>query len=86
MSFDKVFPETGILHTDCWEFIETRGKFIRFVKRMTEIDNYAKFDYKMAEKECKKYDLPFVDVSWNCEKVLKETADRILEIKEQKDD
>lgn len=149
MAFDKVFPETGILHTDCWDFVQTSEKFIKFLKRMTEIDNYAKFDYKMAldlyhitpkdfsenmdrnlcdiyflgypnisveekfqqirkfdtefdwtskstddvvlehltkyieiskwlEKECKKYDLPFVDVSWNREKVLDETVDRIL--------
>lgn len=152
MSFDKVFPEMGILHTDCWDFTETSTKFIPFVKRMTE----AQFDYKVAscdykmvldlyhitpkdfsenidrnlcdiyflgypnisveekfqqirkfdtesdwtsqsaddvvlehitkyieiskwlERECEKYDLPFVDVSWNREKILKETAGKIL--------
>lgn len=33
---------------------------------------------KWLERECEKYDLPFVDVSWNREKILKETAGKIL--------
>lgn len=32
ISFEKTYPETGILHTDCWEFIETSKAFIKFMK------------------------------------------------------
>ena len=48
MSFDVCFPEINIKHTDCWDFIETSKNFIKFMKRMTETDNYNKFDYRLA--------------------------------------
>lgn len=151
MAFDKVFPETGVLHTDCWDFIETSSKFIKFVKRMTETGNYDKFEYKMVldlyhitpkdfseninknlcdiyflgypnvsieekfakirvfdtefdwtkktddkivvehitkyieiskwlQKECEKYNLPFVDVSSKRNEVLENTKHKILAI------
>jgi len=47
-SFEEAFPETGVLHTDCWDFIETSKQFIKFMKRFSETGNYDKLEYRLA--------------------------------------
>lgn len=149
ISFEEAFPETGVLHTDCWEFIETSKKFIKFMKRLSKTGNYDKFEYRLAfdlyhitpkdyyenidknrcdiyffgypnitvdekfkdirnfdtkydwtskkedkivlehvknyieiskwlQKECQKYNLPFIDISRNREKVIDDFVEMIL--------
>lgn len=48
MAFDQAFPEIGVLHTDCWDFIETSEIFIQFMKKISMTDNYDKFDCGIA--------------------------------------
>ncbi len=48
IAFEKSFPETGVLHTDCWDFIETSKNLINFMKELCETDIYDKFDYRLA--------------------------------------
>lgn len=145
---EVAFPETGIEHTDCWEFLPTCKKLIPFIKKVSSTSNYDKLSYRLAfdlyhitpedyikninknycdiyflgypnvsveekfkqvrkfdtiydwtngkedvvvkehikdyidiskwfQEECKKYDLPFIDVSENRENILAELADRI---------
>ncbi len=48
ISLEKSFPETGVLHTDCWEFIKTSNVFIKFMKEISKTSNYDKFEYRLA--------------------------------------
>ena len=148
---EVAFPETGVKHTDCWEFIPTSKQLIAFIKKISSTSNYDKLPYRLAfdmyhitpqeyaeninkeccdiyflgypnisleekyqqirkydtiydwtcqreenvlkkhikdyieiskwfQKECEKYELPFVDVSENREERLKELARKIINI------
>lgn len=48
ISLEKAFPLTGVLHTDCWEFIETSKIFVKFMKEFSKTRNYDKFAYRLA--------------------------------------
>lgn len=48
IAFEEAFPETGVLHTDCWDFIETSKIFIKFMKHISQTSNYDKFDYRLV--------------------------------------
>lgn len=48
ISFEKAFPMTGVLHTDCWDFIKTSNRFIPFMKELSKTSAYDKFDYRLA--------------------------------------
>lgn len=48
MALEKAFPQAGVCHTDCWDFVETSKTFIKFMKEAVETDNYDKFDYRLA--------------------------------------
>lgn len=47
-SFEEAFPETGILHTDCWEFVKTSKNLIKFLKRLTKSEDYDNLSYRLA--------------------------------------
>lgn len=48
VALEESFPETGIVHTDCWDFVETSKIFIKFMKKISSTSNYDKFDYRLA--------------------------------------
>lgn len=48
IAFEETFPETGVLHTDCWNFIETSKNFIKFMNILSKTGNYDKLDYRLA--------------------------------------
>lgn len=48
IAFEEAFPETGVLHTDCWDFIETSSVFIKFMKKFSKTGNYDNLDYRLA--------------------------------------
>lgn len=148
IGLEVAFPETGVIHTDCWDFISTSKKWIKFIKEMGSNTNYDKLPYRLAldmyhitpqdyndnidkkcsdiyflgypnisleekfeqirkfdtmydwtskrddaivkkhiqeyieiskwlQEECKKYELPFIDVSIDREKILKQLANKI---------
>lgn len=148
IGLQEAFPETGIIHTDCWDFISTSKRCSNFIKEISSNSNYDKLPYRLAfdmyhitpqdynenidkkccdiyflgypnislkekfeqirrfdtiydwtskrddeivkkhikdyieiskwlQDECQKYKLPFIDVSINREKTLKELADKI---------
>ncbi len=150
MAFDEAFPETGVTHTDRWDFIDTSKVFIKFMKRISKTGNYDKLGYRLAfdlyhitpkdyyenidkdcceiyffgypnitvlekfneirkfdtvydwtsqkedetvlahikdyieiskwlKEECDKYNLPFIDISHNREKVIDEFVKNIIE-------
>ncbi len=48
IAFEEAFLETGVLHTDCWDFIETSKKFIKFMNSLSKTENYDKLDYRLV--------------------------------------
>lgn len=79
ISFERAFPQTEVIHTDFWDFKYTSKKIINFMKNITEIGNYDKLKHhikeyieisKWLQQECEKYNLPFIDLSINREKVV----------------
>ena len=48
ISFEKAFPKTGVLHTDCWDFIETSEKFIPFMQSLSSTATYDKLGYRLV--------------------------------------
>lgn len=48
IAFEKAFPETGVRHTDCWDFIDTSKSFIKFMKSLSETEVYDKCDYRLV--------------------------------------
>lgn len=145
------FPETGVAHTDRWDFLKTSKDLINFIKKVSSTCTYDKLPYRLAfdiyhitpqeysenidknccdiyflgypnisleekfkeirkfdteydwtskrddeivkthikdyieiskwlEEECKKYNLPFIDVSQGRESKLKELANKICSI------
>lgn len=151
IGIQQAFPETGVVHTDRWDFLETSKRWINFISKISSTSNYDKLPYRLAfdiyhitpqeysenidkdccdiyflgypnisleekfkqirefdteydwtskrddeiikehikdyieiskwlEEECKKYNLPFIDVSENRQRKLKELADKICSI------
>ena len=33
IALEKAFPQTGVKHTDCWEFLPASEKIIPFIKK-----------------------------------------------------
>ncbi len=48
IAFEGAYPELGVFHTDCWDFVETSKTFIKFMKKISKTSNYDKFDYRLA--------------------------------------
>lgn len=42
------FPETGIVHTKCWDFLDTSKKLIKFVQNIVSTYKYDKLPYRLA--------------------------------------
>lgn len=34
MGLESAFPKTGVIHTDCWDFISTSKRWINFIKEI----------------------------------------------------
>ena len=47
-SFEKSFPYTGIIHTDCWEFKDTSKNLVKLIKGLVDANGYDKFEYGLA--------------------------------------
>lgn len=146
---EVAFPQTGVKHTDRWDFLSTDKKWMAFIKKISSTSNYDNLSYRIAfdmyhitpqeyvenidknccdiiflgypnmtidekfnqirkfdsvydwtsqkddtivkehikdyieiskylQQECEKYNLPFIDVSKDREKILKELSDKIL--------
>lgn len=69
ISLEKAFPETGVKHTDCWDFISTSKKWINFIKELTVNCNYDKLDYKIV------FDMYHITPKDYIENINKETCD-----------
>ena len=48
VGLEVAFPETGVIHTDCWDFISTSKKWINFIKKISSTSNYDKLPYRLA--------------------------------------
>lgn len=48
IAFEKVFPNTGVLHTDCWDFIKTSKNFAPFLEALCQTKCYEGLNYKLA--------------------------------------
>lgn len=48
MGLEAAFPETGVIHTDRWEFISTSKRWISFIKEISSNSNYDKLSYRLA--------------------------------------
>lgn len=45
---EVAFPETGVIHTDRWEFISTSKRWIDFIRKISSTSNYDKLPYRLA--------------------------------------
>lgn len=48
MGIEVAFPQTGVKHTDRWDFLSTDKKWIKFIGKITSTSNYDKLPYRLA--------------------------------------
>lgn len=69
IGIENGFPETGVKHTDCWEFLSTSNKIIDFLKAITITTNYDRLPYRLA------FDLYHITPKIYSENIDKECCD-----------
>ncbi len=48
IGLEDAFPETGVIHTDCWDFISTSKKWINFIEEISSNSIYDNLPYRLA--------------------------------------